>query len=172
MVKETKFRHHPTRIETGLFMGSEQLDIVGVKLAFIDSTLTSDEGSDSTDWTAMDLNTLVIARGATVPTNAIAVILDVRVRNGDVAGNYYMRFASVGLQDGKTETVYVGQGNNRWGARTIIIEVNDGFNIFTRIFASGTVFDYDINLVGWLIGGTRVSRVTFPSEDLYATFTI
>ena len=172
MVKETKFRHHPVRIENGLYMGSQQLDIVGVKLAFLDRELTSGADSNTTSWTAMDLNALVVARDATVPTNAVAVILDVKVRHKDAAGNYYMQFASVGLQDGKTETVYIGQGIDRWGSRTIIIEVNDAFNIFTKITAGGTHFDYSINLIGWLIGGTRVSRVTFPSVDLYAKFTI
>ena len=172
MVKETKFRHHPVRIENGFYMGSQQLDILGFRLAFLDRELTSGADSDDTSWTAMDLNALVVARDATVPTNAVAVVLDVKVRNGAVAGDYYMQFASVGLQDGKTQTAYVGQGDDKWGSRIIIIEVNDAFNIFTKITASGTVFDYSINLIGWLIGGTRVSRVTFPSVDLYAKFTI
>jgi hypothetical protein len=178
MVKETKFRHHPTRIETGLFMGSQQLDILGVELAFLDAALTSAASLNTTGWLPMNLYTLVVAAGATVPRDAIAVILDVEVNDSGAPGDYYMDLASVehsggaGVQAGKTETVYVGQVTDRKGARIIIMELSDNFNILTRITASGGNFDYSINLIGWLIGGTRVSRVTWPSADLYAKFAI
>jgi len=177
MVKETKYRHHPVRIENGLYLGSQQLDILGVKLAFLDAVLTSAAGEDTTDWTPMNLNTLVVAAGETVPHDAVAVILDVEVNDNGAPGDYYMDFASVehnylGVQAGKTETVYVGQVSDRKGARSIIVELSEDFNILTKITASGGVFDYSINLVGWLIGGTRVSKVTWPSVDLYAKFTI
>ena len=178
MVKETKFRHHPARIENGLYLGSQQLDILGVKLAFLESVLTSDTGLNTTGWTPMNLNTLVVAAGATVPQDAIAVIIDIEVNDGGGAGDYYMDFASVehsggaGVQAGKTETVYIGQGVDTKGARTIIVELSEDFNILTKITASGAAFDYSINLIGWLIGGTRVSRVTWPSAELYAKFAI
>lgn len=178
MVKETKFRHHPVRIENGLYMGSQQLDILGVELAFLDAALTSDSSSNTTIWTPMDINALVVAAGATVPVNAIAVILDVEVNDSGAAGDYYMEFTSVehsggaGQQAGKTQTVYVGQVGDRKGARIIIIELSEDLNILTKITASGAAFDYSINLIGWLIGGTRVARVTWPSVELFAKFAI
>ena len=52
------------------------------------------------------------------------------------------------------------------------LELSEDFNILTKITASGAAFDYSINLIGWLIGGTRVSRVTWPSAELYAKFAI
>jgi len=182
MVKETKYRHHPFRVEKGLFLGSEQLDILGVKLAFLDAALTSAAGKNTTGWNPMNLNTAaLVAAGETIPKDAVAVILDVEVNDENAPGNYYMQFASVEpdantsnqeVPAGKTETVYVGQGIDRKGARTIIVELSEDFYIRTKITASAAVFDYSINLIGWLIGGTRIAKVTWPSVDLYAKFTI
>jgi len=186
MVKETKFRHYPTRIETGLFMGSEQLDIVGVRLAFLDDSLTpGTDISTQGDWHPMDIASLVVTAGGTVPQDAVAVILDVEVKD-DGVGEYYMEFASVDHLDvavvtarypdgtftspGKTETVYIGQGADRYGSRTIIVELSEDFNILTKV--TGVNLDYAISLIGWLIGGTRIAKVTWPSVDLYAKFTI
>jgi len=188
VVKETKFRHHPFRIEEGLFLGSQQLDIVGVKLAFLDESLTPGTNiSTQSKWHLMDLNALVVTAGGTVPKDAVAVILDVKVKD-DATGDFYMDFASVehatseetsgdpatpnwvGVQPGKTETVHIGQGANYWGSRTIIVELSENFNILTKV--TGTNLDYAISLIGWLIGGIRVAKVTLPSLDLYAKFAI
>lgn len=180
MVKETKFRHHPVRIEKGLFLGLQQLDIVGVRLAFLDDSLTpGTDISTQREWHPMDIASLVVTAGGTVPQDAVAVILDVEVKD-DGVGDYYMEFASVehsgyppgtvGVQPGKTETVYIGQGADRYGSRTIIVELSEDFNILTKV--TGVNLDYAINLIGWLIGGTRIAKVTWPSVDLYAKFTI
>jgi len=182
MVKETKYRHHPVRLEKGLFLGLQQLDIVGVRLAFLDDVLHDDDLAETTGWTPMNLNTLVVAKGATVPRDAVAVILDVEVWDDAASGEHYMQFASVepdantSNQDvpaGKTQTVYRAQAAGRKGSRIVIVELSEDFCIRTKIAGSApNAFNYSINLIGWLIGGTRISKVTWPSVDLYAKFTI
>ena len=179
MVKETKYRHHPVRIEKGLFLGSQQLDILGFRLALLNAALTSATNISTQAWHPMNLNTLVVAAGATVPQDAIAVILSVKAKD-DGVGDYYMDFASVahsgvppgvvGVQPGKTQTVYIGQGADVWGSRIVIVELSEDSRILTKV--TGVNLDYSINLIGWLIGGTRVSKLTLPAEDLYCRFMI
>jgi len=180
MVKETKYRHHPTRIENGLFLGSQQLDILGFRLHFLDAALDEDlTGSASTNWKPMDLVSLMPA-GETVPQDAVAVVLDVEV-NESAAGEYYMDFASVahsgvppgvvGVQPGKTQTVYIAQLDPWKGSRIVIVELSEDSRILTKITSAGAL-DYSINLIGWLIGGTRVARLTLPAVDLFCKFAI
>jgi len=180
MVKETKYRHHPVRIENGLFLGLQQLDILGFRLHFLDAALVEDlAGSASTDWKPMDLASQM-PTGETVPQDAVAVVLDVNV-NESAAGNYYMAFASVthsgvppgvvGVQPGKTQTVYIAQEDPWKASRIVIVELSEDFRILTKITSAGAL-DYSINLIGWLIGGTRISRLTLPAEDLLCKFTI
>jgi len=173
MEKETKFRHYPVRIENGLYMGSQQLDILGFRLAFQDSALTSAlDQSSTTDplWPDLTLSDLI-----TVPTDAIAIVISVEVNDADSTANpYYMGFCPTGrIGTGRCQYVYPADVDLRQSSRIIIVELSDQTipRISYRIVASALGFDYSINLVGWLIGGTRVSRLAIPAEDLFCTFT-
>lgn len=186
--KETRYRHHPERIEKGLFMGSQQLDILGIHLMTLDAVLTSgsgDSGLSTTDWTPLKLSPLVVAAGETIPQDAIAVILDVAVNDEDISGatNGLLEFAppeyeadgvsEPGIPTGHTETVYCADFNDRISSRLIIVEMSTDFNIVYKATASLVkTLDYTIKLIGWLIGGTRVARLAWPSVDLYCKFVI
>ncbi len=171
MVKETRFRHHPVRIENGLFMGFQQLDILGFRLDLQLSVLTSDTNQSSTVWQELTLNDLV-----TVPTNAVAIVISVEANDAASAANVsYMGFCPTGrILAGRCQYVYPANVNDRKGARIVMMELSDDTypSIGYRIVASDGAFDYSINLIGWLIGGTRVSRLTIPAEDLFCKFRI
>lgn len=185
MSKRTEFKHHSVRIEKGLFLGSQQLDILGVHLNFLDAVLTSGTITTSEeDWVAMNLITLMAAIVQTesgvnyaVPSGAIAVILDVEVNddNSDAA-ECKMEFAPVehnylGPLSSHEAIVYAGDVDDRKAARTVIVWLSDTMDILRKISVSGN-FDYQIKLIGWLIGGTRVSLAQWPSEELFAKFEI
>jgi len=180
MVKETEYRHHPVRVEEGLFLGLQQLDILGFRLHFLAEALDEDlTGLASTDWKPMDLAALM-PTGETVPHDAVAVVLGVEV-NESATGGWYMDFASVshsgvppgvvGVQPGKTETVYIAQLTPYKGSRIVIVELSEDSRILTKITSNGDL-DYSINLIGWLIGGIRVARLTLPAVDLFCKFAI
>lgn len=176
--KISLFRHHPVRIEQGLFMGLQQLDIVAVRLAMLDAVLTSPTGVNSTGWLPLDIRSLVVAKGGIMPYNAIAVILDVEVSDTNPVGAAtYMEFAGVehnylGVPAGKIQTVYCGNVTDRKHARLIVAQLSYDGRILCKITASGAVFAYTIKLVGWLIGGTRIDKEALPYAELLAKFTI
>jgi len=174
MVKETKFRHHPVRIENGLYLGSQQLDILGFRLDLQSSALTSATNQASTSsnlWPELTLNNLI-----TVPTDAIAIVISVEVNDAASAANVtYMGFCPTGrAMAGRCQYVYPANVNDRKGARIVIVELSDPTypSIGYRIVASDGAFDYSINLIGWLISGTRVSRLAIPAEDLLCQFRV
>ncbi len=178
MGKETVYRHHPERVAVGLFLGTQQLDILGVHLMTLDAALTS--GSvDTTGWTPLKLAPLVVAAAEVIPFDAVAVILDVAVNDAAGAGtDAYLDLASPehgpgGKLAGKTETVYCGDVNDRVKSRLVILEMSDNFSIVYKATASGAGdLDYTIKLVGWLIGGTRIVMPQWPYEDLYCNVVI
>jgi len=183
--KETRYRHHPERIEKGLFMGSQQLDILGIHLMTLDAVLTSGSvgtGLSTTNWTPLKLAPLVTTAGHTIPQDAIAVILDVAVNDSDISTptDGQLEFAAPehgaaepGILVGHTEIVYCGDVNDRISSRLITVEMSTDFSIVYKATASGAnTLDYTIKLIGWLIGGTRVARIAWPSVDLYCKFTI
>ena len=169
MVKETRFRHHPVRIENSLYLGSEQLDIVGYHADLQDAVLDSDAGLDDALWTEMTLSDKV-----TVPDDAVAVILDVEVNDFDpTAQDCYMAFCpTFAIITGKVSYVYTGNVADRKGSRIVIVELSTNDSICYSIEASGAVFDYSIRLLGWLIGGTDMSKITPPAVDLFCKFHI
>ena len=179
MVKESVYRHHPERMEVGLFLGTQQLDILGIHLMTLAAALTS--GSFSvTDWVPLKLSPLVVAAAESVPPDAIAVILDVAVNDSDISTftDGVLELASPehgpsGILAGKTEKVYCGDVNDRVSSRLVVVELSDDFSIVYKATASGgNTLDYTIKLIGWLIGGTRVAKVTWPSVDLYCSVVI
>ena len=163
MVKETRFRHHPVRIEKSLYLGTEQLDILGYRADIQDAVLVAAAGEDNTPWTELTLNDLV-----TVPDDAIAVILDVEVNDvGSAANLCYMGFCPTpAIIAGKLSYVYCANVNDRKFSRIVIVELSTNESIWYTIAASGAFFDYNIRLLGWLIGGTDLSKITPPAEDL------
>lgn len=169
MVKETKFRHHPVRIEQGLFLGTEQIDLVAFRSDLQDAAIASAAGQDDTQWTELTLSNLV-----TVPEDAVAVILDVAVNDFNPVGqDCYMGFCPThAIIAGRVSNVYTGNVADRKGSRVVIVELSTRDSIVYNIVASGAVFDYSIKLLGWLIGGTRLSKVTPPAVDLYCNVDI
>jgi len=167
MVKETKYRHHPVRIEKSLYLGSEQIDILGYHSDLQDAVLDSDTGLDDTPWTELTLSDKV-----TVPDDAIAIILDVEVfDNNPTAQDCYMGFCPThAIIAGRISNVYTGNVADRKGSRVVIVELSTRDSIVYNIVASGAVFAYTIRLLGWLIGGTEVSKITPPAEELYCKF--
>jgi len=172
MVKETKFRHQPVRIENGLYVGSQQLDILGYRADLKSALIADDTGVDDIIWTELPLSGIT---GVTVPTNAIAVILDVEVSDDGSSGGTacYMAFCTTGSfvaetaeESGKVSFVYCANVDERKFSRVVIVELSTNDSIHYTINASGTNFNYNIRLLGWLIGGTRVSKVTPIAEDL------
>ncbi len=163
MVKETKFRHHPVRIEQGLFLGTEQLDLVAFRSDLQDAVIASDAGVDDAQWTELTLSDLV-----TVPEDAVAVVLDVEVNdNGSAGQDCYMGFCPThAIIAGRISNVYAGNVADRKGSRVVIVELSTRDSVVYNIVASGAVFDYSIKLLGWLIGGTRLSKITPPAVDL------
>lgn len=163
MVKETRFRHHPVRIEKSLYLGSEQLDIVGYHADLQDAVLVPGSGVDDAPWTELTLSDLV-----TVPENAVAVVLDVEVNDiGSAANLCYMGFCPThAIIAGRVSYVYCANVNDRKFSRVVIVEISTRDSIVYTIAASGAFFDYNIRLLGWLIGGTDLSKITPPAEDL------
>lgn len=183
MVKESVYRHHPERMAVGLFLGSEQLDILGIHLMTLNAALTSGVGAtglSTTDWVPLKLSPLVVAAAETIPDDAIAVILDIAVNDSDISTftDGILELASpehgpAGILAGKTEKVYCGDVNNRVSSRLVVVELSDDFCIVYKATASGAnTLDYTIKLIGWLIGGTRVAKVTWPSVELYCKVVI
>jgi len=172
MVKETRLRHHPARIEKGLFMGSQQLDILGFRLDLQSAALTSAASQANTaPMEELTLNDLI-----TVPTDAIAIVISAEVNDALSAANVcYMGFCPTGrAMPGRCQYVYCANVNDRKGSRIVIVELSDDTypSIGYMIVGSDGAFDYSINLIGWLIGGTRVSRLVKPAENLPCKFTI
>lgn len=178
MVKESVYRHHPERMEVGLFLGTQQLDILGIHLMTLAAALTAGSvgsGLSTTDWVPLKLSPLVVAAAESIPLGAIAVILDVAVNDSDISTftDGVLELASpehgpAGILAGKTEKVYCGDVNDRVSSRLVVVELSDDFSIVYKATASGaSTLDYNIKLIGWLIGGTRVAKVTWPSVDLY-----
>jgi len=183
MVKESIYRHHPERIEKSLFLGSQQLDILGIHLMILDAVLTSGSvvsGLSTTGWLPLKLAPLVTTAGESIPDDAIAVILDVAVNDSDilVATDGQLELASpehgaAGILEGNIETVYCGDKNDRISSRLVIVELSDDSCIVYKATASGAnTLDYTIKLVGWLIGGTLVTKITWPSIELYCKFVV
>lgn len=172
MVKETKYRHHPVRLEQGLFLGAQQLDILGFRLDLQSTALTSASNQSATAvWQELTLYNLI-----TVPTDAIAIVLDVEVNDAASAANVtYMGFCPTGrAMAGRCQYAYPANVNDRKSSRIVIIELSGQTypSIGYTIEASDGAFDYSIKLIGWLVGGTRVSRLAKPAEDLICKFTI
>ncbi len=167
MVKETKFRHHPVRIEKSLYLGTEQLDLLGYRADLQDAALASGSGVDDAQWTELTLSDLV-----TVPENAIAAVLDVEVNDVGSAGEAtYMGFCPTpAIIAGRLSYVYCANVADRKFSRIVIVELSTNESIWYTIAASGAFFDYNIRLLGWLIGGTDVSRITPPAVDLLCKF--
>jgi len=172
MVKETKYDHHPVRIEKGLFLGSEQLDLAGIYYTQHSAVLASVASSDDLKWALLDLAAVV-----TVPDNAVAAILDVAVNDeGSAGAAAYAYFSSnVGGQldlDSRLTYVYCGNVNDRVGSKTIIATLTEDDKVAFCVVATGAVFDYKIKLIGYLIAGTRSSKVVLPSASLQAQFVV
>jgi len=174
MVKETKYRHHPVPIENGLYLGSQQLDILGFRLDLQDAVLTSAVDQDDTGIAAAELK---IDDHVTVPTDAIAIVISIEVNDvGSAANECYMGFCPTGrIGAGRTQYVYCENQNDAKGSRILIVELSDYAtysSIGYMIVGSDGAFDYSINLIGWLIGGTRILRLVIPTEDLLGKCTI
>lgn len=170
MVKETRFRHHPVRIEESLFLGVEELDLTGYYEDLQTAVLATASGVDDTVfWEELVLGTLV-----TIPTDAIAAILDVQVNDsGSAAQECFMGFCPTGaIWAGRAQYVYCGDVNDRIGSRIVIVGLSTDESIHYHITASGANFDYTIKLLGWLIGGTDISRFDPVAEDLFCRFRI
>lgn len=179
MVKRTEFQYNVVRMEQGLFLGLQQLDILGIRPEYMTTALTSGTfvGPATSAWDPMNINALMVAANLAMPVNAIAVILDVTVNddNSD-AGDSYMELASVdhdaaGPYASKSCIVYSGIVDDRRAARTVIVWLSETMDILRRITAMQN-FDYEIKVMGWLIGGIRISLAQWPSEELYAKFRI
>ena len=178
MVKETRYQEHPVRYEVGLFLGSQQLDVEGIHLMTLDAALLS--GSFGiTDWVPLKLSPLVVAAAETIPLGAIAVILDVAVDDSDGTNtDAYLELASpehgpAGILAGKTEAVYCGDVNDLIDSRMVVVEMSEDFCIVYKSTAQGpNTLDYTIKLIGWIVGGTRIVKVTWPSVELYCKVVI
>jgi len=179
MVKESVYRHHPERMEKGLFIGSEQLDILGIHLMTLDAILDSGSLSTMGNWLPLKLAPLVVTAGEVIPADAIAVILDVAVNefNPAAATDGLLQFAPPEFGDpfptGHVETVYCGDEVDRINSRLVIVLLSTDFCILWKATASGAnTLDYTLKLVGWLIGGTRVSTIVWPSAELLCKFVV
>ena len=178
MVKETRYQEHPVRYEVGLFLGSQQLDVEGIHLMTLDAALLS--GSFGiTDWVPLKLSPLVVAAAEAIPLGAIAVIFDVEVNDEfGAATDAKLELASpehgiAGILAGKTETIYCGDVNDFIDSRLVVVEMSDNFSIVYKATAQGAnTLDYTIKLIGWIVGGTRIAKVTWPSVELYCKVVI
>jgi len=168
MVKETKFRHHPVRIENSLYLGSEQLDILGYHSDLQTDPIEAELAVATTTapWEELNIDD--------VPDDAIAVILDVEVDDDTSSvGQCYIAFCATGAflaltaeASGKVSFVYCANINARSISRTVIVELTTSDTIHYKI-AAQTGLNYTIRLLGWLIGGTDVSKITPPAEELF-----
>lgn len=160
MVKETKYDHHPMRIVKGLALGVEQEFGGIVQLDMQSANVGSGTNVDTTQWFHLDL-------GAYAPKNARAAILDIAVRDASGAGTEaYMEVGYPGIiLSTKTQIVYAGDVNDRYGSRLVIATLNDDDKINLKITASGAAFDYTIKLIGWVLD-PYVAKVTPPYVDL------
>ena len=171
MVKETKFRHHPFRITKGFSLGAEYMPGTIIVLDLQTAAVT---GSFSdTAWSSLDLPGLFTS--ADKPIDAVAAILDVAVNDSGSAGAAtYLALATPGIiVAGKTSYVYPGDVNDRPQSRLVIVEVTEDGKIAYKAEASGNnTLDYSIKLIGWLVGGSLVSPISLPYEDLKAKASI
>lgn len=174
MVKETRFDKHPVRIEKDLYLGLQQKGLAGFYLDQGDSALTSADNSNTTPWDLMDIKALAHTLGHDMPTNAIAVVLDVVVNDAASAANVTaMAFGLPGnILASKCSFVYPGNVNDRKEAKTITVPLSDHGRIAYKIAASGAAFDYLIYLVGWYVAGTSNSRPALPYIDLKCKFSV
>lgn len=174
MVKETNFGKQPVRLEKGLFLGLEQKDLCGINLDLLAAALANGSVS-TTPWDLMDVGALAVTGGTVVPKNAKAVILHVYVKDsGSAASACSMAFAKPGIiVASKSQFVFCGNVNSRYGSALMIVELNDDDKIAYKVTASGGAsFDYIVNLIGWVIGGTRLSKGTMPYSDLKCKFSV
>jgi hypothetical protein len=176
MVKETKFDHHPVRAVKDLFIGSQQEHVSPIQLDKVAAALTSGSGVGDVKWSLLDIGALAVTAGVTVPKDAIGVVLDVAVNDAASAANAtYMGLATPGNlgSAGKISYVYPGDVNDRVGSRLVVVELNDDDKIAYMVEASGGgAFDYVIKLIGWIMGGTNLSKASMPSASLKAIFVV
>lgn len=167
MTKRHRFRHHPLHAYKGLMLGAEEEYVGGVQLDIRDAAILAAVDQDDTSWRTLSL------AAALPPAAAIAAILDVQVNDGGSAGeDCHMRIAKAGIIiAGRTHYIPCQYVNDMIGSKTVIVELTEDFLIAYMIQASGAVFDYNINLIGWILDPS-VTRDAVPSEDLKATFFI
>ena len=129
MVKETKFRHHPVRIENGLYIGSQQLDILGFRLDLQSEVLTSEQNQLSTTnplWQELPIYDYM-PTGTTVPDDAIAIVMSVTVNDQASTLNVtYMGFCPTErILEGRCQFAYPGNVNSRNSSRIVVMELTD-----------------------------------------------
>lgn len=173
MVKRHRFRRHPLHAYRGLMLGAEEEYVGGVQLDLRDAAILSAVDQDDTSWRTLSL------AAALPPAAAVAAILDVQVNDAGSAGeNCHMRIAKAGIIiAGRTHYIGAPAPNDLIGSKTVIVELTEDFLIAYMIQASGGVFDYNINLIGWILEARGplpawVARDAVPSEDLKCTFFI
>lgn len=168
MVKRHRFRRHPLHAYKGLMLGQEEEYVGGVQLDTRDAAILAAVDQNDTSWRTLSL------AAALPPAAAIAAILDVQVNdNSGHTEDCHMRIAKAGIIiAGRTHYIPTGGvAADKIGSKTVIVELTEDFLIAYMIQASGGVFDYNINLIGWILDPS-VTRDAVPSEDLKCTFFI
>jgi hypothetical protein len=176
MVKKTTYDHHPVEILHGLFIGGSETHITAIALDLQTAALATVVDSDDVlPWSILNINTLALAAGITVPEGAVGALVDVEVHDsGASAAIHWMGFAPAGvLYASKTSNVYCGGGvADRPGSRLIPLLWTEAGDFAYNINASGANFDYTIKIVAWLMAGSRYTPPVIPSQELACGFRV
>lgn len=167
MVKEHTFKKHPMRITKGLSLGQEYMPGTVIVLDLLSAAKTG--SLSDTIWTVWDVDNLFT--GEDRPKDAVAAIMDVAVNDSGSAGTAtYLALAAPGIiVAGKTFYCYPGNVNDRVASRLVIVPISsDGKFAVSAEASGGSTLDYNLKLIGWLVGGSLVSATAFPYKDLKA----
>lgn len=154
-------------IYQGLMLGEEEEYGGIVQGDARDAAILTASSQNDTSWATLSL------AAALPPAAAVAAVLDVQVNDSGSAGeDCHMRIAKAGIIiAGRTHYIPCGYINDMIGSKIVIVELTEDFQIAYMIQASGAAFDYNINLIGWILDPS-VTRDAVPSEDLKAIFVV
>lgn len=178
MVKRHRFRRHPVHAYRGLMLGTPEEYGAIIQLETLDAAVLAAVDQDDTSWSLLSLRDYS-GFGVLPPAAAIAAILDVQVYDSGSSGeDCHMQIAKAGIiVAGRTHYIPAPHVNDMVGSKIVIVELTDDYKFAYMLQASGTNFDYNINLIGWILEARPpipawVARDAMPSEDLFCKFVV
>ena len=170
--KTTTFKNHPVEMVKGIYqVGGKDAGAFAPEI--LSTVLAS--GSMTTGFKTIQLNALCVTAGITVPTYAIAAVLDVAV-NDDTSGSLalgYKGVVDIANYPGYLQKVTVQAASNVVNTRTMIVPLDESKIMDLLAVASGSgTLDYAIKLVGWIIGGSGYTYPAHPQVNLKGKFVV